>query len=525
MFCEECGFKLEVGMRFCENCGTPVPVENNQNKDANELKWNEIFNSSDWQKKWQTFAKSAVCGAGILLTKSSALCAQLSCSKTELNGLLGDYCNFQKSRGLNYALFDLDENSLLQNSSNEVENIISVLETICKVFLPKYVFILGNEDVIDFVKWQNNSVDSDADVPSDFCYTVLCSTSPWKGLKYDFNSALRVGRLPTWHGESFSDFASYFKNAANALGKMGGIKPYGLSALVWKNETNSEFSAISRGTVDVSPAVTKFSVDSKISADRNLFLFNLHGSDQTEFWYGQDDDEYPEAFSPANMEKLSSPNFIGVEACYGAMYEGNKNKKSSNVLAAFCNKTVSLLGSSRIAYGTSNPPGSCADIVVGEFLKNISNGMTSGDAHISALQKLCASNMDDSDIKTLCEFALYGDPSASFAELKKVHTLAGFNSIRSNTFTSAKTKTAGFHVAIPDVRAAVELSLAKVDAKISEAINAHVWQKYPEMAAVEAEIYAVSSTRLYESVYKKNKSVVKIYFDSFGHIKKELTSK
>lgn len=72
---------------------------------------------------------------------------------------------------------------------------------------------------------------------------------------------------------------------------------------------------------------------------------------------------------------------------------------------------------------------------------------------------------------------------------------------------------------------AVELSLAKVDAKISEAINAHVWQKYPEMAAVEAETYAVSSTRLYESVYKKNKSVVKIYFDSFGHIKKEVTSK
>ena len=66
-----------------------------------------------------------------------------------------------------------------------------------------------------------------------------------------------------------------------------------------------------------------------------------------------------------------------------------------------------MLGSSKIAYGTSNPPGSCADFVIGEFLKQIKNGVLAGDAHVFGIKRLVQESydFDDSEIKTVAEFS------------------------------------------------------------------------------------------------------------------------
>lgn len=299
-----------------------------------------------------------------------------------------------------------------------------------------------------------------------------------------------------------------------------------MSALVWRRESDDEFSAISSNKVDVSPSVTQYNVDGRIPSESNLFLFNLHGSDQTKYWYGQEGTDYPEAFSPENITHLSSSNFVGVEACYGAMYENNKNSASSNVLAALNNKTIALLGSSRIAYGTSCPPGSCADIVIGEFIKQIAKGETAGDAHIAGLKQLSKNSMNDSDIKTLCEFALYGDPSACTGKNKNISSGKSFGFASHLGTFGAKNGSAGFHVSMPDVHSAVRLSLAAVDVKITELINIHVYDSYENMRGIIPKTYVDSNTKMYQSVYEdSSKNIVKIYFDSFGNIKKELSSK
>lgn len=523
MFCEECGSKLEAGVHFCENCGAPVSVEDNNTEVLNnKTQWDSVFNSDDWQNKWSCVCKDSSEELGIILTKSSVLCKHLSCSKSELESVIGDYSSAASSRGVKYYYLDLDNNKVTSVSSSDVENVISILSEISKCHSPKYVFILGNEQVVRFKTWKNESNDSDADVTSDFAFTTLNPTSPWDGCKYNFDEALRIGRLPTWSGESFSQFKKYFDNAKQEIGNIQSVKPFGLSAYVWKAESNDEFSAVSSSKVEVSPSVTQYSVDAKIPVETNLFLFNLHGSDSTKYWYGQEGSDYPEAFSPDNMVRLKSPNFIGVEACYGAMYENNKTSVSSNVLAAVTNNTIALLGASRIAYGTSCPPGSCADIVIGEFIKQIAVGETAGDAHILGLKKLCSSTMDDSDIKTLCEFALYGDPSACTGKNKKSGPSKIFKG-----FTSTSSKSSSLsHIAIPDVRSAVRLSLATVDEKILSAINTHIYSEYAELIGIIPKTYSVGNTRLYQSVYENSeKRVVKVYYDASGNIKKEISSK
>lgn len=534
MFCEQCGAKLEKGIRFCENCGAPVPAENYEKfssdtafgKNSAEFKrnenWKSVFACENWEIEWK---KSAGKGeAGIILTNSEKLCVQLSCQKQDLLNLLEDYVDFSAERGVFYHLLDFSENRISSDSSGKIPIVVEILRKISSFYPAKYLFILGNEEILEFSSWKNESGDSDQNVTSDFCYNVLNLDSPWNGAKYDFDNALRVGRLPTWNGESFSLFRNYFENAKRGIGSIAKIKTYGLSALVWQNESEDSFSKISSGKVDVSPSVTRFNVDGKIPDDANLLLFNLHGSENTEFWYGQNGAEYPEAFSPENVKSLKSPNFIGVEACYGAMYEGGKNSSSSNVLAALTNRTISLLGSSRIAYGTSNPPGSCADILVSEFLKEISENETAGDAHISALKKLYSKEMNDSDIKTLCEFSLFGDPSACIGKIKlrpSVKFFTGFSKINPE-----RKSVSGLHIAVPDVRAAVKLELAKVDEKIAEAINSHVYKNYPEMSGIAPKTFSVGKSKLFQSIYQNQKNqVVKIYFDMFGKIKTELASK
>jgi len=529
MFCEECGCKLEDGLKFCENCGTLVsnyetlvPNENQENKEIQQenLVDFDIFSDSNWSSKYKEICENSNNKIGIIFIKSSILKNQLSCSDLELKSLLSDYISFSKTRFIDYFLLDLDSQKISPDSSNSLKNCIEIQSAIEKVFHQSYIFILGNENVIPFATWKNESEDSDEDVTSDFPYATFDLSSVWNGQKYDFDSLIRVGRLPTWKGENFYDFNQYFDNAKKGIENLKQIVPYGLSALIWQNESNNEFSSIFSKKVDTSPNLTRHNVDSNIPNNANLFFFNLHGSNETEYWYGQEGIEYPEAFSPQNISKIQNPYFLGVEACYGAIFEDGREKSDSIVQNALVSGCISFLGSSRIAYGTSNPPGSCADIVISNFLEKIKNGESSGDSFIFALKKLCQNEMDDSDLKTLCEFSLFGDPTARIGENKNVSKSFGIKSI----FSKSKSKKS-ITVPIPNVRNAVRLSLATVDSKISDSINKLIYQKYPTLENVIPKTYALSNSDIFQSIFQTKQKIVKVYFDKSGKITKEIESK
>ncbi|MCR5124478.1 MAG: zinc ribbon domain-containing protein [Treponema sp.] len=508
MFCEECGAQLEEGARFCENCGALV---------------------ADSAESFSESQKSEILEKGVLLTRLSVLASQLSCSEQELKDKIGQYIDYKKSRGIHYTLMDVPTSS--------VSEAVSLLKDLRSENECKYVFILGNEDVIEVSEWENKSGDSDSTVTSDLAYSSLCTSSPWEIQEYDIENFLLVGRLPSYVGETYEEFCSYFKNVMNSENSFEKFTTYGLSAAVWKQESDYEYRKIASSATDSSPDVTLDSVSSRIDSVSNILFFNLHGSSETKYWYGQQGSSYPEAFSPENLSALKTPYFLGVEACYGARYIGNLGKDESIVTLAMQSGCIALLGSSKIAYGTPNPTGSCADLMVGEFLKQICAGKTAGASHLAGIQRLFNESKDfsDTEIKTLAEFSLYGDPSASTGKetgfAKK--TFSTHSSLLSSGIErhggSLSGHARGLYVQIPDIRSQIEMSICEVDSKIAAIINRHVYSFHKELAGIEPKTYKFSNREMWQSIYAKQigavEKTVKVYFDKYGTIKKELESK
>jgi hypothetical protein len=128
---------------------------------------------------------------------------------------------------------------------------------------------------------------------------------------------------------------------------------------------------------------------------------------------------------------------VAAECCYGAeLYDPTL----SGGQQAICNTYLAggaygFFGSSTIAYGPSSGNGS-ADLICQYFLQQVLNGASLGRAALAARQTFVAkaSPLDPSDLKTLGQFSLLGDPSIHPVEAAK----------------PALTKTAAYAKALPD---------------------------------------------------------------------------
>jgi hypothetical protein len=528
-YCEECGAKLSAGVRFCEECGTPVASTGDEGGfSCASVSSFDLFAGSDWKSNWAAFVKDAAgLETGIILTRQSALLSQVGMDGDDFASFISEYAGNCRNRGVAYAYLGLDP--FPGGNGSSVSSVVVSLRKVVDVARPKYLFILGSETVVDVVRWENEGADNDNDVPSDLCYSTLDTNSPWKGQRYDFDEVVRVGRLPTFPDETADEFTFYFENVTRHTGRLGKTVPYGLSALVWEKESNNEYGAISSQTVDVSPDVEKNSVGQRIGDDVNLMFFNLHGSDGDKYWYGQEGEDYPEAFSPQVLADRDGAYMLGVEACYGAKFIGGLGPHDSILLTALQNKCLAFLGSSRIAYGQSNPEGSCADIVVGTFVKCLADGQSAGDAHCEGLKRLFEDNdaPDDSDIKTLAEFALYGDPSVRM------------NASRAQDVQAppawSRCEFSGLRVPMPDVRRAVSMALAQVNARIEGLVDDFVARNVlPEfgrigIGAARQKTVKMRNSGLYQKIYALERgpvrTIAKVYFDAGGRIRKAVVSK
>lgn len=497
-YCEQCGQKLTPGMRFCEACGAHVP-------DTGAIHGE---------------MPAEVLEKGLVVTDVSALAEQLEVAADRVRSVVVSFCRSARARGVEYELCDLG--SAAQDVGDAS---LPFLRTVVERRSPKYLFILGNEEIVDVVRWENGAEDSDEIVESDLCYAALDVMSPWEGVRYDVEDLLRVGRLPTYDGEPFAEFAGYFARLAAQAGRLEPLMPYGLSAFVWQEESDSLFSRISPNRVDVSPMITCATVSPRMAYRPNLLYFNLHGSDRAAYWYGQSGSSYPEAFSPELMARIERPFFAATEACYGAKYQDGLTPEGSALLAAMTGQCLSFLGSSRIAYGTCRPQGSCADLVVGEFIRLVQVGWSAGDAYVEGLARLCANGrMDDSDVKTLAEFALYGDPSVR---------MTGGTSAKASPKAKPALRRTG--LAMPDVRLAVRMALSACNARIEQTVDELVrrqnadWFGGKSVAAFRQKTFRLQGLGLNQKMYWTDDGAfvraLKVYFDDFGTIRKTVESK
>lgn len=501
-FCEDCGAPITPGILFCENCGAKLAVP-----AASEF--------SAVSKEIQE--------AGIIYTNLALLEKKSGKSKEFLNSVINSFILSAKERGVGYELCDVSDRFA---EAGEVKKHLEIIKAQVEKNHPKYLFILGSYDVIPSITWENQACDSnsDSDVTSDLPFATFDDASPFYGQTYDFDDCLRVGRLPT------VDFENYFANLKDVCGKVEQVKTFGMSAEVWQEETKDIYKDFCAGpSVVTSPEVTKSESLSVIPADANLLLFNLHGSRQTQYWYGQRGGSYPEAIAPDSLQGIANPYFLAVEACYGAYYEG-RTSENSVLLNALNGKCVTFLGSSRIAFGTPSPKGCCADVICGEFLNGLKNGLSAGDA----LNKARTVLMEDdsaSVVKTLAEFSLYGDPSA---RMKATAAEKGFFAGKlfggKNVGVAvSKSFARGIHIPLPDVRRTVRNELTTVEQKIADAVESFVYASHEDLKGIKPKYYRHLNKHYMTAVFENRcdigPKIVNVRFSKSGEINQMIESK
>ena len=437
-FCEECGKPLEPGLQFCEYCGAKIDEE------AILHYFQETIES------------------GIVYTNLSLLSKKLNTTVLTLSNSIECFINTARRRGVDYTLVDV---SATFASVGSIESHIKELELIVQKLHPKYLFILGSSDVIPSIKWENEASDwmSDSEISSDLPYATLDTNSPFSGQEYDFlSNSLRVGRLPN------IDFNTYFDNIAYRTKDCESINKFAETAKVWVNVTKDICSKYGANhNVITSPDYEVSSTIEMLPLDTDLMFFNLHGSNLTKYWYGQWNDSYPEAVAPFTFKQLYRPYFLAVSACYGADYE-DRELDESILLSALSGKCISFLGSSCIAFGRQDPPGSCADVIAEEYLTELCNGSSAGDS-LAAARQAISKGISPEEIKTLAEFSLYGDPSLRLIESN------------SNDFSSKTVDVPfknGINVPIPNTSKAIKLELCTVNQKIAGLIEETISCKF-----------------------------------------------
>ena len=302
------------------------------------------------------------------------------------------------------------------------------------------VLIVGGPDVVPYHKLPNPIADSDPEVPSDNPYGTLDENY--------FIPEWPVGRLPGGAGSDPGLLLDMLRHISeHHMGKddrrkslweiilewlsnlfAGAIKhnhSFGYVAEAWKSASEDVFKQIQeRGDLVTSPPYGK---DTEIPVPITRYgYFNLHGVEDSPFWYGQKDltkgqpgPDYPVALRPQDINAYDdAPLFVFTEACYGVHLKGREIEESI-ALKYLSRGSHAVIGSTVTAYGSISAPLIAADLLAAHFWKHINQGFTSGialqKAKIQLAREMNARQgyLDGEDQKTLISFLHFGDPLSS----------------------------------------------------------------------------------------------------------------
>jgi hypothetical protein len=435
-FCEECGNKLTSGDKFCDQCGSAVPyidepLADQPTQDSSfteDDKESENISFEFFQNNKANAVGDKDCYYGILLTNFKKLSEKFGHNEAlKLKEALVGYISFYQEIGLYYLVLDTSDNLLKTVNGKNWKHHVNILRKAIKRIKNKlkvdtrFVMIFGGHEIIPMPLFQNpNTTTSDKDVDSDLPYSTLSIKDPLESQEAR-EPSLPVGRIPTGTNSTLNDLLNLLRNTQEAISKLTNESTFGLSANCWQEVSGLINSRVCKDQLFISPGLTVQNLGQYYNAQYDIHYFNLHGSNRAAEWSGQKGQEYPTAFSPAAIEQNQKLNIIGVEACYGARFIGLA-KKESILLTALANKTVSFVGSSRIAWGPSAPPMNLADVVIHDFLALVQEGYTAGEAFLRARVNGFLNSVDKdplTSLLTMMEFNLFGDPLFFFAGAQK----------------------------------------------------------------------------------------------------------
>ena len=506
-FCENCGAQLREGMLFCEECGEAVAAYAIQDTVAFPGLQDNPFCREDWMTQWSDLIRSERKNGrsvGLLLTNTGD-CPDSS----ELEKAVADFVICKRGQGVCYVCLDLATEVVAGTRGDGcVEGVLRLLQRIYRVAVPDYLLIVGDNHAVGAKQWENPT-DKDVCVRSDLPYWTMDTVSPWEGRKYDFGAAVPTGRIPSAAGSGFLEACAYLKNYIAWGQPHEPVQAFGMSAYQWREVSEDIYRALGSGLLLSPEALVEYIG----TVEGNLLYFNLHGSNTDNYWYGQRGNSYPKAFAACALpQKLGY--VIGVEACYGAAQHSADRQPPSILLEAMKNGCLAFVGSDTVAYGgIRRGQNCCADVIISRFLREVKAGSQFGPAFLAAMQELWSCReKDDTLVKTLAQFALYGDPSVRLTE-KAAPTYRHSGKLA---------------VPMPDISGAMQISLTKVNMQIEKSLQQYVGKYHETFRDVTPQYYSVRSG-MGQAVYTKQLGadwqILKLYHDAFGRVTREYVSR
>ena len=343
-----------------------------------------------------------------------------------------------KKRGLVTTLIALDDAQEMKKLASprvsdpgDPKQNKDAVDGIYKAVTPDYLLILGAVDVIPHQDLKNPiydpSPDGDPDKIAFGDLPYACEAS-YSQKPTDFFGPTRVvGRLPDLTGGKDPNYiiglletARDFKSATASHY----YQYFGITAQIWEKSTVLSLThTFGAGTdlKDVPPSDEKWPAP---FIGRPAHFINCHGADVSSQFYGQPSSGknlYPVALDAAYIDaKIAEGTVAAVECCYGGqLYDPARLKGQQGICNTYLsNKAYGFFASTTIAYGPSDSNAQ-ADLICQYFLQSVLRGASLGRATLEARQNFvrAASPPDPSDIKTLAQFNLYGDPSVTPAQV------------------------------------------------------------------------------------------------------------
>lgn len=335
---------------------------------------------------------------------------------------INNYIQALNNSGLSSMMIYVDDASRLSAygltpvDPKNPAKIKELIDSLDKKLNPTSFLILGGHEIIPFHSIAN-PCGNDGD-------TIVYSDNPYASRDEDVLIPERsLGRLPDDNSNSADFFISLLETVISRV-KRARKSSFGYSAAVWQGASVSVYGKIKDDEeLKLSPPVIKNSLQTEWINQKGYFYFNLHGSEDSANWYGQEGSNYPVAFSPENLANAGVENaIICTEACYGANII-DKNVDEAISLKYLEKKAACFVGSTKIAYGPSVPPNTDADLIVLKFFERIKTGFTFGEAFLKAKQDFAAESvsrkgyLDKTEEKTLLEFVMFGDPLLKMEEI------------------------------------------------------------------------------------------------------------
>lgn len=269
------------------------------------------------------------------------------------------------------------------------------------------LLIVGGDSIIPF-----HRIPSTADKFDPIIY----SDAPYGSADDDYLlPEWAAARIPDGKSNDHNFLVNQIKAAINAhQSGSSELGSTGCSAKVWRMASERIYENI-QATDNLKQAPPTIVAREDIT-NYHYHYFNLHGSDKTPKWYGDDGNHQPVAINTQIVSGATVTNAIVLsEACYGA-YVIDKNPDDSMALKYLQGGAKCVVGSTAVAYGSNNRRLFAADMIADKFFRKVDSGKRFGKAFWETKLEYYADNYgdyrdDEIDEKTLIEFVLYGDPT------------------------------------------------------------------------------------------------------------------